>query len=244
MADGSCTYMPEMDDVHQWLPSEVLRDIGIADPAERRRLAVVEDLATRLAGVLGGDSHTVHTRQPPSSYHHPQVRGGAGAPAPFMPLPLMNAPAAPRQAQAMAGVGVRNTMVVRPAPALHHPRHLAPALSASHPHPLFRGAVAAGAAQPVAATRRGGTGFFLPRTSNAAAIPARHHAAARAPANNVPARQCQAQRRSRGGHELAAAAAMARRQYELIEQAMTANMVQTQQLAGAPELALPQEWSY
>uniref|UniRef100_A0A0D9VU31 Uncharacterized protein n=1 Tax=Leersia perrieri TaxID=77586 RepID=A0A0D9VU31_9ORYZ len=79
VSDGCCTYMAEMDDVHQWLPSEVLRDIGIADPAERRRLAVVEDLATRLAGVLGSGASpgemaaTTHTRQPPSSYHRPQV---------------------------------------------------------------------------------------------------------------------------------------------------------------------------
>lgn len=45
MADRCCVYMHEMDDVHRWLPSEVLRDIGIADADERRRLAIVEDLA-------------------------------------------------------------------------------------------------------------------------------------------------------------------------------------------------------
>uniref|UniRef100_J3LNT4 Uncharacterized protein n=1 Tax=Oryza brachyantha TaxID=4533 RepID=J3LNT4_ORYBR len=76
MAESCCTYMHEMDDVHRWLPSEILGDIGISesDTAERRRVAVVEDLAVRLAGVLGGGAGEMA-----APCHRPQVRGGAAA---------------------------------------------------------------------------------------------------------------------------------------------------------------------
>uniref|UniRef100_A0A0E0D0L9 Uncharacterized protein n=1 Tax=Oryza meridionalis TaxID=40149 RepID=A0A0E0D0L9_9ORYZ len=74
-----CAYIHEMDDVHRWLPSEVLRDIGITDAEEHRRLAVVEDLAMRLAGVLGGGEMAAQAQRPLFSCHHrPQVTGGDG----------------------------------------------------------------------------------------------------------------------------------------------------------------------
>lgn len=71
MADYYCTYMQELDDVHRLLPPEILKDIGMIDPAERRRLAVVEDIALRLAGVLG--EATKRAQHNPHSCHHPQV---------------------------------------------------------------------------------------------------------------------------------------------------------------------------
>ncbi|KAF0887871.1 hypothetical protein E2562_004075 [Oryza meyeriana var. granulata] len=72
MADYCCNaYMRELDvDVHRWLPSEILSDIGVVvDTTESRRLAVVEDLAARLAGVLGGSTveRTRHPAVPPST---------------------------------------------------------------------------------------------------------------------------------------------------------------------------------
>uniref|UniRef100_A0A0D9VU26 Uncharacterized protein n=1 Tax=Leersia perrieri TaxID=77586 RepID=A0A0D9VU26_9ORYZ len=68
MADDNCTHMLELDDIHRWLPSDVLRDIGIADTAERRRLTVIDDLAARLVGVLG-EMTTTHCSY--SSFHQP-----------------------------------------------------------------------------------------------------------------------------------------------------------------------------
>uniref|UniRef100_J3LNT5 Uncharacterized protein n=1 Tax=Oryza brachyantha TaxID=4533 RepID=J3LNT5_ORYBR len=186
MADSCCMYMHEMDDVHRWLPSEVLRDIGIVDTAERLRFAVVEDLAVRLVGVLGGggcEMAVTPYRSPLPSCHRPQVGGGggatfmghhaladagcprgAGAPPPYMPPPLP-APASPWHVTAS---GPRNATVLRgPTPP-------------NHPHPLLRvrGAVAGAAHQPATTRRSSGTGFFLPRT--AAAGHANHHGAARA----------------------------------------------------------------
>uniref|UniRef100_A0A0E0D0M0 Uncharacterized protein n=1 Tax=Oryza meridionalis TaxID=40149 RepID=A0A0E0D0M0_9ORYZ len=251
-----CAYMHEMDDAHRWLPSEVLRDIGIADADERRRLAIVEDLAVRLADVLGGGEMAAQAQRPPSSsHHHPQVKGGDGVatlrdhhaligashpivatntPPPYMPLP---APATPWQVQVMMG-GPRNTMVLQP--------RMAPA--ANNPHlPLPRGGAVDGAAPPATTRRSSGTSFFLPRT--AAADP-RHTTMVARPLTNVPPRKCRAQRHRRG-NEAAAPAAMARRQQELTR-AIAGNMEQMQQLAGAPvattspypELAMPQEWTY
>ncbi|KAL5218239.1 hypothetical protein ABZP36_018923 [Zizania latifolia] len=74
MADYCCnTYMHELEDVHRWLPSNILSDIGIVDIAERRRLAIVEDLAARLAGVLGSATGiTHHTVVPPAANSHPR----------------------------------------------------------------------------------------------------------------------------------------------------------------------------
>lgn len=184
MADRCCVYMHEMDDVHRWLPSEVLRDIGIADADERRRLAIVEDRPRQAQRPLF------------SCHHRPQVTGGdggemlrdhhalAGAGRPRVaatpPLHLrlvgnsrlpLPAPAAPWHV--MTG-GPRNTMVLRPAPP--------PAMN--HPHPLLRGGAVTGAAPPVTTRRSSGTGFFLPRTTAADPRHANHHmtaAAARPP---------------------------------------------------------------
>uniref|UniRef100_A0A0E0K5K3 Uncharacterized protein n=1 Tax=Oryza punctata TaxID=4537 RepID=A0A0E0K5K3_ORYPU len=184
-----------MGDVHRWLPSEVLRDIGIADATEQRRLAVVEDLAVRLAGVLGGGEMAAQAQRPLSSCHHrPRVSGGGGggggatlrdrhaltgaggprvanAPPPYLPLPLP-APGAPWQVQVMMG-GQRNTMVLQP--------RLAPAAS-SNPHPLLllRGGAVAGAAPPATTRRSSCTGFFLPRTAAADPCHAHHQVAAAA----------------------------------------------------------------
>ncbi|KAF0887870.1 hypothetical protein E2562_004074 [Oryza meyeriana var. granulata] len=68
MADSCCTYMHELDDIHRWLPAEILRDIGIVGPAERRCLAVVEDLAARLDVVVGSavERTQQHHAVPPS----------------------------------------------------------------------------------------------------------------------------------------------------------------------------------
>uniref|UniRef100_A0A0E0K5K7 Uncharacterized protein n=1 Tax=Oryza punctata TaxID=4537 RepID=A0A0E0K5K7_ORYPU len=48
----------EVDDVHQWLPSEILRDINIVDKraAEGHSLTIVEDLAARLTSILVGST--------------------------------------------------------------------------------------------------------------------------------------------------------------------------------------------
>ncbi|KAL5210625.1 hypothetical protein ABZP36_006248 [Zizania latifolia] len=238
MADCCSTYMHELDDVNRWLPSEILREIGIADTAERRRLAFVEDLAVRLAGVLSGGSEIV--QRPPSSSsqcHRPQAwdnnsetlsRPGPGsmlsrpAPPPYLPA----ATAAPWQV--MDGLRTNSGQILQPA--------FAPQQRLAPPACPFRSA----GAQPV--TRRsGGTGVFLPR---AEAVPRRANKASRPSSINEPAtRQCPAQRHHRRGD----GAAMARRQQEL--QAMAAIMWQMQQrvdvrvAATCPELALPQEFT-
>uniref|UniRef100_J3LNT3 Uncharacterized protein n=1 Tax=Oryza brachyantha TaxID=4533 RepID=J3LNT3_ORYBR len=51
----------QVDDVHRWLPSEVLRDIGIIEDnptcaVEGHHLVIVKDLVTRLTGVLLGNT--------------------------------------------------------------------------------------------------------------------------------------------------------------------------------------------
>uniref|UniRef100_A0A0D9VU30 Uncharacterized protein n=1 Tax=Leersia perrieri TaxID=77586 RepID=A0A0D9VU30_9ORYZ len=241
MADSYSTYMPELDDVHRWLPSNVLRDIGITDSAERRHLAVVDDLAARLVSVLGGGAPHVEmaaAQHPPSSRHHPVqvIRGHHALASTHRPRvaaaaqPYQQALAVPWQAM------TTNTMVLHPAAALQ----MAPA--ANQTHPLFCGS-GAGASQQSATTRRSsGTGFFLPQTAKVAtAVPPRHK-------NHVAMqRQCRAWRHRQRDYE--AGAAMARRQQELIAQTIATTMVQTRQLAGAPatscpELALPREWAY
>ncbi|KAG8097248.1 hypothetical protein GUJ93_ZPchr0013g36784 [Zizania palustris] len=244
MADYCCTYMHEMNDVSRWLPSEILRDIGIADTAERRRLAFVEDLAARLAGVLSGGSEIAHQRPPSSCQcHRPQVWDNSSAtlisrsprsmpsrPAPPPPyLPLLEATAAPWQV--MDGLRTPNGQILQPA--------FAPQQRLAPPACPFRGT----GAQTV--TRRsGGTGVFLPR---AEAVPRRcNKAAARPSSINEPAtRQCPAQRHHRRGDW---PAAMARRQQELQLQAMAAVMWQMQQRVDVPatcrELALLQEITY
>ncbi|KAL5217750.1 hypothetical protein ABZP36_018434 [Zizania latifolia] len=243
MADFCCTYMNELDDVNRWwLPSEILSDIGIADTAERRRLAVVEDLAVRLAGVLGGTSE-IAQRRPPSSCHRLQVRdsgysatpretlAGAGRPrrgSTAAPPPCLPALAAPWQA--MGGL-INSSHILHPAFAPQQ-RRLAPACHA------FRSA----GTHPAAATRRsGGTGVFLPRT-DAAVVPRLPNKAERPPSNE-PARQyCRAHQTPRHRPGIEAAATMARRQQEL--QAMAATMWQMQRRVDVPELALPHEWTY
>ncbi|KAG8063350.1 hypothetical protein GUJ93_ZPchr0003g16739 [Zizania palustris] len=239
MANFCCTYMNELDDVNRWwLPSEILSDIGIADAAERRRLAVVEDIAVRLAGVLGGASE-IAQRRPPSSCHGLQVRdtgysametlagarhrrrGPSAAPPLYLPLPALAA--APWQ---VTGGLINNSHILHPAFAPQQ-RRLAPACHAFH---------RAGAHHPAATTTRrsGGTGVFLPRT-DAAVVPRRVNV-------NVPARQCRAHQTPSHRPGVEAAAAMARRQQEL--QAMAAAMSQIQRRVDVPELALPQEWTY
>uniref|UniRef100_A0A0D9VU29 Uncharacterized protein n=1 Tax=Leersia perrieri TaxID=77586 RepID=A0A0D9VU29_9ORYZ len=191
MADDCFTQMPELDDVHRWLPSDVLSDIGITDTAEHRRLGVVDELAVRLIDVLGGrmpSGEKATSQCLPSSFHCPakEIRdhhalADAGRPrAAAAPPPYLPAPAAPWQVMTY---GPMNTMHLPRAFGMHQPRQMAP---------------------PAAACRSGGTGFFLPRNSTAkvaATVPPRH-------ANHVARqRQCRAQRHGRRCYRAAAATA-------------------------------------
>lgn len=154
------TYIPEMadsfygaseedDDVHQWLPSEILRDIGaVIDPCEGRR-AIVEDLAACLADVLFGSAVQRTTTQ-----HHATVG----------PLPAMvdnkyqcyHAPPSMGVRPFMSNGG----MMLDRVPIA--PPRLAPEMRT----PLLLVATSAPALPPPPTKQRdaGGTGFFLPHT--------------------------------------------------------------------------------
>ncbi|KAF0887868.1 hypothetical protein E2562_004072 [Oryza meyeriana var. granulata] len=58
MVDNFYVSNQEVDNIHWWLPSEILRDMGIVKnhAAEGHSLAIVEDLATRLTSVLVGST--------------------------------------------------------------------------------------------------------------------------------------------------------------------------------------------
>ncbi|KAF0887867.1 hypothetical protein E2562_004071 [Oryza meyeriana var. granulata] len=83
MADSLCASNNEMDDVHRWLSPEILRD---------RCLALVEDLAARLASVLVGSAaertqhrHAFHV--PPPAEECPFINN-AGKMLDLMPIAL------------------------------------------------------------------------------------------------------------------------------------------------------------
>ncbi|RLN19007.1 hypothetical protein C2845_PM02G26020 [Panicum miliaceum] len=79
-------HVADHDDVHRLLPPEILEDIGVVKADELQHLAVVEELAARLATVLGSTANVAQchavppTRATASSYQHrrrphPQVYG-------------------------------------------------------------------------------------------------------------------------------------------------------------------------
>ncbi|KAL5218355.1 hypothetical protein ABZP36_019039 [Zizania latifolia] len=227
MADYCCTYMNELDDVNRWLPSEILGDIGIiADTAERRRLAVVEDLAVRLADVISGASEIFPRRH--SSCHgwlrvgDRDALAGASRPLGAAPPPYLPAPTAPWQVTG----GLSHIMVPHSA-AVALPRVAPPPAN-----PLRQGA----GAQP-AARRGAGTGVFLPRTD---AVRPRANNAARPPSNDQAIRPRHAQRHRRGD----GAPAMARRQQE-VQATMAAAMEhqQMQRYVGVPATCMVEAWS-
>ncbi|KAG8063351.1 hypothetical protein GUJ93_ZPchr0003g17283 [Zizania palustris] len=234
-ADYCCTYMNELDqldDVNRWLPSEILGDIGIADTAERRRLAVVEDLAVRLAGVLSGASEIFPRRH---SSCHGGLRVGdrdvlAGDARPRWAAPPSYWPAHPTapglQDWQVTGGLIRHIMVPHPAAAT------LPRVAPPPANPLRRGA----GAQLPAARRSAGTGVFLPRTD---AVRPRANNAARPPSKEQAAIR---QQRHAQSHRRGDGAAVARRQQEV--QATMAVAMEHQQMHGGAELALPQEWTY
>ncbi|RLN39915.1 hypothetical protein C2845_PM01G15230 [Panicum miliaceum] len=162
---NTCTQQ-ELDDVHRLLPREILEDIGIVDPAEQQLLDVVEDLAARLAAVLGGNNPNI------ASSRRPQVNaarglGGTGIVLSgrgnnvrrAVPAPPLNSPAPPVPGW-HAMEGVRNDMVFTPA------------------MPLGAGA------QPTTMRRRAGTGVFLPRTEGGSACRTARASAPRPPGNS------------------------------------------------------------
>ncbi|KAJ1297120.1 hypothetical protein BS78_01G353600 [Paspalum vaginatum] len=134
----------ELDDVHRLLPPEILEDIGIAANAANalRTPDIVEELAARLAAVLGGKTGASQsgTLPPPvkvatsSSYQHCRV-----------PLPEVHAQRKRAEAWMLAENGCSLPRVAPPAP-----RPL-----------LVGGAVPLPSAKP---SSGGGTGVFMPRT--------------------------------------------------------------------------------
>ncbi|KAL5209725.1 hypothetical protein ABZP36_005348 [Zizania latifolia] len=241
----SNTYMHEREDVHRWLPSEILSDIGIVDIAERRRLAVVEDLSARLAGVLGC---TVERSQRTQQRAVPQCMVANSH-------PRRRAPPAEGMRPFLSNGGRMLDLAV----AL-------PRFAPARRPPLL----AAGAgAPPLPPAKRsgGGTGVFLPRTEvyNYHACGARE--AATAPAGGAHAgtkpryhgrqQPCWSRQRRRGEAEEAPSAAMrsSRRHFHVHAHAVTAAAAEIileqpprTANAAAPhacaELALPREWVY
>uniref|UniRef100_K4ALS9 Uncharacterized protein n=1 Tax=Setaria italica TaxID=4555 RepID=K4ALS9_SETIT len=163
MADSYRMHELDDADINRLLPGEILEDIGVVviDPAERQVPDVVDELAARLASVLGGAPKKT------PCHHHPQVTVGRGSldlaggkgtvrrvmavPPPFLPSP----PAVPWQV--MEGLMRRNSVVIHPT---------MPTMPGSTPTwPL-----AGGARPTTTAARRGtGTGVFFPRAEVAAA---------------------------------------------------------------------------
>ncbi|GJN35682.1 hypothetical protein PR202_gb24480 [Eleusine coracana subsp. coracana] len=71
----------ELDDIHQWLPLEILEDIGITNANELRTMAVIDELASRLNDILGsamesGQRHPLPPVRAASSLQ-PQICGPA-----------------------------------------------------------------------------------------------------------------------------------------------------------------------
>uniref|UniRef100_K4AMG4 Uncharacterized protein n=1 Tax=Setaria italica TaxID=4555 RepID=K4AMG4_SETIT len=66
--------MTELNEVHWWLPSEILLDIGITK-ADELDLTIIEELASRLVGVLNStmerhQRHHLHHDRTSSTYRH------------------------------------------------------------------------------------------------------------------------------------------------------------------------------
>uniref|UniRef100_A0A0E0K5K6 Uncharacterized protein n=1 Tax=Oryza punctata TaxID=4537 RepID=A0A0E0K5K6_ORYPU len=150
MADSFCDVSNHDvdDDIHRWLPSEILRDIGIAVSPCEGHCAIIEDLAAHLADVLFGSDVQRTTTQ-----HHVPI-----GPPPAMTNKYQSYNAPP-------------TMEVRPficnggmmldwAPIT--PQRLAPEMRM----PLLLVATSALALPPPPTKQSdaSGTGFFLPHT--------------------------------------------------------------------------------
>lgn len=80
MAEYYCKNMQELDDVHNLLPLEIHKDIGISNSEELRHKAIVNEISRRLATILGDvrrsqfqHSHFSSARATDSSHH--QHRG-------------------------------------------------------------------------------------------------------------------------------------------------------------------------
>jgi hypothetical protein len=66
--------MMELNEIHWWLPSEILQDIGVAK-ADELDLTIIEELASRLVGVLNSamerhQHHHLHHVRTNSTYRH------------------------------------------------------------------------------------------------------------------------------------------------------------------------------
>lgn len=165
----------ELEDIHRWMPQEILEDIDIANPEELRSMVVVEELATRLTAVLGS-----------------QQKSSAPDPSSNKAGQLLHAPV-PRTTPAhwAAQLGSR-----------HQRRQCAKPLLCSGG--LQRVALArpplVGAVLPLAMLKGVGTGVFLPHTG----APNHHTVMGTKPLRNGPAESCKQrcrQKQCQHGHE-------------------------------------------
>ncbi|KAG8063352.1 hypothetical protein GUJ93_ZPchr0003g18120 [Zizania palustris] len=204
MAAYCCnTYMHELEDVRRWLPSNILSDIGIVDDnAERRRLAIVEDLAARLTSVVGSATGRTHLPVvPPAANSHP----------------LRYAPPAEEAWPFLRNGGRKLDLAV----AL-------PRFSPAGRPPLLAAGAVAPVLPPPPNRCGGGTGVFLPRTeagNRTSATAIGYNAGTKPRYHGSRQQPCRSRQRHRGeaeAEEAAASTRSSRRQFHVYAHAVAA----------------------